>query len=401
MLQGKKILIGITGSIAAYKTVYLIRLLKKAGAEVRVITTSSALDFIGPLTLSTLSENPVYSQFVKNELGEWTNHVELGLWADLFVIAPLTAKSLSSLANGYSNDLLSCTYLSCKAPVMIAPAMDLDMWTHSATQRNLEIVKNDKVSVIEPGTGSLASGLEGKGRMAEPEEILAAISDFFGTTIDFKDQTVLITAGPTFENIDPVRFIGNYSSGKMGIAIAEAFYNYGANVKLILGPVSIKVDSKPNFEIFNVRSAQQMHDQCTLLWEQTDIAVMSAAVADYRPETVADQKIKKKDENLNITLVKNPDILASLGAAKKPNQYLCGFALETENELANAQEKLRRKNADLIILNSLATPGAGFQSDLNEVSFISANGKEKEISLRAKQEIADSIVHFIYEKRSK
>ena len=392
-MKGKKILIGVTASIAAYKIASLIRLLVKEDAEVKVIMTNDAKAFITPLTLSTLSKNPVHSDFIKNDLGEWTNHVELGLWADLMIIAPASANTLAKMANGICDNLLLATYLSAKCPVMFAPAMDLDMYKHPSTKSNIaKLLQYDNI-MLEAKHGELASGLIGEGRMCEPEEIVNHIQTFFSKKKDLINKKVLITAGPTYENIDPVRFIGNHSTGKMGLELAKACYHRGADVTFVCGPNQLNLSQFP-FKSIEVISATQMLDACTQSFENTDIAIMSAAVADYKPVVVASEKIKKNGENLHIDLEKTVDILSSLGAIKK-KQILVGFALETTNELQNAQEKLERKNADLIVLNSLQDAGAGFGHDTNKISILRRNKETLHFDLKSKKEVAEDIINEI------
>lgn len=394
MLAGKKILLGITGGIAAYKSALLVRLLIKAGAEVQVILTPSALAFVSPLTLATLSKRPVFTEYFKPETGEWNNHVELGLWPDLMLIAPLTANTLTKLVTGQSDNLLLATYLSARCPVMVAPAMDLDMWKHPATQRNVETLQQDGVITIPPGTGELASGLSGEGRMAEPEEQFAQIEAFFSTKKLLDGVEVLLTAGPTHEALDPVRFIGNHSSGKMGFALAKALSKRGAKVHLVHGPVSIPTPIHPTIELYPVVSASEMLERSQQLFPQVRWAICAAAVADYRPEVINKEKIKKQEERIQLTLVKNPDILRTLGHSKKQNQIVIGFALETENELENARKKLETKQADMMVLNSMRTAGAGFGNDTNHVWLVSKQSV-KEVELASKDQIADAIVEAI------
>lgn len=396
MLNGKKIILGITGSIAAYKSAVLVRLLVKSGAEVRVIATRSALDFVTPLTLATLSKNPVYSEFLKNEQGEWVNHVELGLWADLLLIAPATANTLAKMASGQGDNLLLATYLSARCPVMFAPAMDLDMYKHPSTLRNLEVLAAAGNQIIQPGTGELASGLIGEGRMAEPAEIMAILVDTLVGKQPLRGKKVMITAGPTYEAIDPVRFIGNRSTGKMGFALAASFVAAGAEVTLISGPTQCVVP-KGLHAYVAVESADEMFEAAIQEQDTFDIAIFSAAVADYKAAQVAGQKIKKQHNAMQIDLTPTRDILAALGKAKKPGQFVVGFALETENELANAQEKLLKKNADLIVLNSLQQAGAGFGHDTNQVILVSTQRK-LELPLASKQEIADQIVQYVIDQ---
>jgi phosphopantothenoylcysteine decarboxylase / phosphopantothenate---cysteine ligase len=392
-MKGKKILIGITASIAAYKIATLIRLLIKAGAEVQVIITNDAKEFITPLTLSTLSKKPVYSDFVKNELGEWTNHVELGLWADLFLIAPASANTIAKMANGICDNLLLATYLSAKCPVLFAPAMDLDMYIHPSTKKNITTLESYGNELISARHGELASGLIGEGRMAEPEELFSEINSFLSKKKDLSNKKVLITAGPTYEAIDPVRFIGNHSTGKMGLALALECYNRGAEVSLICGPNQLNLKKYP-FNTIEVQSSTEMYNACIELFEHTNIAIMSAAVADYKVAEVASQKIKKKDETLQLELTKTIDILSSLGKLKK-KQLLVGFALETENEKSNASDKLVRKNADMIVLNSLNDKGAGFGGDTNKISIIHKNKHIIDFDLKNKKDVAIDIINEI------
>lgn len=401
MLKGKHIVLGVTGGIAAYKSVMLLRLLTKAGAEVQVIMTPNAKEFVTPVTFSSLSNKPVISEFFTANSGEWHSHVDLGLWADLMIIAPATASTIAKMANGVADNMLITTYLSAKEDVMIAPAMDLDMWKHPSTQRNINILSNDGVLIISPSSGSLASGLTGKGRMAEPNEIFDEVVKYFKSEKDLLGKTVLVTAGPTYENIDPVRFIGNYSSGKMGFELAIAAEKRGAKVFLIAGPVALKTPSG-NIERIDVRSANQMYEESKKYFPDVDVAIFSAAVADYSPETVSDIKIKReKEENLNIKLKRNPDIAASLGKLKN-KQITVGFALETNDELENAKKKLLSKNFDSIVLNSLNDPNAGFMKDTNKVSIINKSGEIKEYSVKSKSEVAsdiiDNIVSLLYNK---
>lgn len=396
MLKGRKILLGVSGSIAAYKAALLTRLLVKEEAEVKVVMTAAALDFLTPLTFSTLSKNPVYTKFLKEDSGEWNNHVELGLWADAMVIAPASANTIAKMANGLCDNLLMACYLSARCPVFFAPAMDLDMMKHSTTQQNLSRLKSFGVRILEPGFGELASGLIGIGRMAEPEEIVHHLNVHFTTSEILKGKKALVTAGPTHEAIDPVRFIGNNSSGKMGYAIAEALASRGAMVELVSGPTHLEV-SHPNIQTTRVTSAEEMYHACTSIFPGIDIAVLSAAVADYRPVVRADQKIKKGEGGLTLELTRTYDIAAELGKVKKPGQVIVGFALETENEKENAEKKLSSKNFDLIALNSLQDAGAGFGHDTNKITVIGRNKLVKEFNLKSKKEVASDIVNLIIE----
>lgn len=395
MLKGKHIILGITGGIAAYKSVYLLRLLIKAGAEVQVIITPSGKEFITPVTLSALSGKPVVSEFFSANTGEWHSHVDLGLWADAMVIAPATASSIAKMAHGVADNMLITTYLSAKAPVFIAPAMDLDMFAHPTTQNNIELLKSYDNHIIEPTSGELASHLVGKGRMAEPESIVEKLTAFFATGKDLQGKKMLITAGPTYEKIDPVRFIGNYSSGKMGYALAEEAARRGAQVTLVSGPVAIRAKHSA-INVIAVESAKQMYDKCVNIFPDVDIAIMCAAVADYAPEKQSDVKIKReKDDIPVIKLVKNPDIAASLGKMKTEAQVLVGFALETNNEETNAQDKMQRKNLDAIVLNSLNDSGAGFGTDTNKVTIFFADGNKKMYDMKSKAEVAKDIIDAI------
>lgn len=394
MLSGKKVLLGVTGSIAAYKASFLVRLLIKAGAEVKVVLSPAARDFVTPLTLATLSKNPVLWEYFDKEddQGQWNNHVDLGLWADMLIIAPATADTLSKMVAGHCDNLMMGVYLSAKCPVYFAPAMDLDMYHHPSTIQNIEKLKSYGNHFIPSGSGELASGLVGEGRMAEPEEIVAFIENNLADNSPLNGKRVLISAGPTYEAIDPVRFIGNHSSGKMGIAIANAAAELGAEVTLVLGPSSLQ--PKEGVEVIPVQSASEMYEACIQRFENADIAIMAAAVSDYRPKNVADQKIKKSEDTLNIELVKNPDILFNLGQAKK-HQVLVGFALETENVIENAIGKLHKKNCDLIVLNS---PGetSGFGKDTNEVTLINRKEEQLKLGLKSKEDIAqDILLHVI------
>ncbi len=394
VLSGKKIILGISGGIAAYKTASFVRLLIKAGAQVQVIMSPASCAFITPLTLSTLSKRPVYTQFEK-DFGEWTNHVELGLWADLMIMAPATANTLSKMANGLCDNLLLATYLSAKCPVFFAPAMDLDMFAHPSTQENISKLKSYGNMEIESAYGELASGLIGQGRMAEPEDMLQTITDFFSNelTLDLKGKKVVITAGPTYEPIDPVRFIGNHSTGKMGFDIANEAAKRGADVVLITGPTSLKA-TNDSIQVVKVLSAKEMYQACHEVFNSANIVIGAAAVADYRPKVIADQKIKKNDEEFTIVLEKNPDILASLGAIKT-KQFLVGFALETENEIEYAKSKLKKKNLDLIVLNSLNDKGAGFGKPTNKVTFIDKDFTILPQELKSKEAVAKDIIDQI------
>lgn len=392
-LANRKIIIGITGSIAAYKAAHLARLFVKNQSEIQVLMTRTATDFIAPLTLSTLSKRPVISD-ISTENG-WNNHVDLGLWADAFVIAPASANTLAKLANGLCDNALSAVYLSARCPVFVAPAMDVDMWQHPATRANLQRLVEHGVQVIPPGNGELASGLFGEGRMAEPEEITAFLAGFFQKTARFAGKTALVTAGPTFEAIDPVRFIGNHSSGKMGIAIAEKLAEQGAKVHLILGPTALRA-SHPNIETTAVNSAQQMFEAAESVFENADLTVLAAAVADYRPAEIAAQKIKKQpgqtNDSLTLELVKTIDIAATLGAKKRPNQVFAGFALETNDEEKHALGKLERKNFDFIVLNSMRDSGATFGHDTNKISIFRRDGSRSAFDLKSKKAVAADIV---------
>lgn len=396
VLTNKKIILGVCGSIAAYKTAVLTRLLVKAGASVKVVMTPAALEFITPLTLSTLSKNPVLSEFVKDKTGQWNNHVELGLWADAIVIAPASANTIAKMAHGMCDNLLLAVYLSARCPVLFAPAMDLDMLQHPATKKNIQLLKEYGNHLIEPRYGELASGLTGHGRMAEPEEILEYLAGFFGASQALKGKKVLVTAGPTHEAIDPVRFIGNHSSGKMGFALAEALANQGAQVNLVTGPTQ-QHTQHPSISVKHVTTAREMLDACSQHFDDMDITVLSAAVADYKPQEAAKEKLKKKDDHLTLTLTKTDDIAATLGKRKRNGQILVGFALETENEETNALKKLESKNFDLIVLNSLKDSGAGFGHDTNKVTIL--DGKKKvAFELKSKRQVAEDIVRAIIGK---
>lgn len=389
MLSKKNIILGVCGSIAAYKSALLVRSLIKAGANVKVILTADASNFITPLTLATLSKNPVYTQYFEAETGVWSNHVELGLWADYMIIAPASTNTIGKMANGLCDNLLTAVYLSAKCPVFFAPAMDLDMWKHESTQENIERLKSFGNTVIAPNKGELASGLFGEGRMAEPDEIVAFLIQELKKGLPLLGKKVLVTAGPTYEAIDPVRFIGNHSSGKMGFAIAEEFVALGAEVTLITGPTAEK--TTVTLQRIDVISANDMLLACTEKFANSDITVMSAAVADYTPIEVADQKIKKKAEDFNIQLKKTTDILASLGKVKRAGQLLIGFALETEQEETYAKAKLLKKNLDLIVLNSLNDKGAGFKTDTNKITIFNSAFEKRSFEIKSKKEVAKDI----------
>jgi len=396
VLKGKKVLLGITGGIAAFKTAALVRLFVKAGVDVKVVMTPAAKEFITPLTLSTLSKNEVFSSFTdeEDENAQWNNHVELGLWADFMLIAPATASTLSKMASGNSDNFLLATYLSAKCPVFFAPAMDLDMYKHPSTKNSFQKLQEYGNIMIPAGDGELASGLYGEGRMAEPEEIIRFIENYYSKALPLKGKKILITAGPTYEAIDPVRFIGNHSSGKMGYEIAEAAMKLGAEVTLISGPTHLSIDEK-NINLIRVTSAREMYEAAHSNFDNTDVFVSAAAVADYKPKLVADQKIKKNEKSLTLELTKTEDILASLGE-KKSHQKLIGFALETNNELENARKKLKKKNLDFIVLNSLKDKGAGFKGDTNKISIIYPDRK-KDFELKTKKEVAGDILKEIIE----
>ena len=394
-LENKKIIIGITGGIAAYKINYLVRDFVKAGAEVRIVMTKPTEDFVSPLTLSTLSRNKVYTDFY-DENKTWNNHVELALWADVMLIAPCTANTLAKIANGICDNFLMAVYMSAKCPVIIAPAMDLDMYAHPAVTRNLNIIESFGHKIIPAEYGELASGLIGQGRLAEPETIFRTVgNEFTDTDATFAGKKILITAGPTYENIDPVRFIGNHSSGKMGFDLAKEAAKRGAEVTLISGPSSQKTDDK-NIDVYRVTSAQEMFDEVFKHYENTDIAIMSAAVADYTPKVKATEKIKKNDNELTIELIKNKDILRTMGE-KKTHQFLVGFALETQNEAENAKGKLVKKNLDMIVLNSLRDEGAGFANATNKIKIFTPT-EEQSFTLKSKEEVAYDILNFIAQK---
>lgn len=390
MLKGKKIVLGITGSIAAYKACYIIRGLIKRGAEVQVVITPAGKEFITPITLSALTSKPVISEFFAQRDGTWNSHVDLGLWADAMLIAPATASTIGKMANGIADNMLITTYLSAKAPVFVAPAMDLDMYAHPSTQKNLEILRSYGNHIIEPASGELASHLVGKGRMEEPENIIRVLDEFFSGKKDLEGKKILITAGPTYEKIDPVRFIGNYSSGKMGFALAEECACRGAEVTLVAGPVSLKT-YHPAIRRIDVESAREMGEQAVAHFGQADAAILSAAVADFSPGQVADKKMKREGNTWDLKLVPTMDIAATLGRSKREGQVLAGFALETNNEQQNAEGKLQRKNFDFIVLNSLNDAGAGFRHDTNKISIIDREGRT-DYPLKTKSEVAQDII---------
>ncbi len=396
MLKGKHIVLGITGGIAAYKSVSLLRLLVKAGAEVQVIITPNGKEFITPVTLSALSGRPVISEFFTANTGQWNSHVDLGLWADAMVIAPATASTIAKMANGVADNMLITSYLSARSQVFVAPAMDLDMMSHPYTTCNIDKLRSYGNIIIEPAAGELASHLVGKGRMEEPENIFKILEDYFRRHATLTGKKVLVTAGPTYEKIDPVRFIGNYSSGKMGYAIAEEAAARGAHVTLVSGPVAIKT-TNPDIEVINVESAKEMLEACRQHFDDTDIAIMTAAVADYAPAECAEVKIKreKREDTPVLKLVKNPDIAATLGAMKRNDQTMVGFALETDNEQANAEDKLQRKNLDYIVLNSLREPGTCFGTDNNKVSIFSRDGHRSDFGIKPKSAVAADILDII------
>ena len=401
-LKNKKIILGVCGSIAAYKAAILTRLLVKQNAEVKVVMTKAATEFISPLTLATLSKNPVMTDFVKKEGGLWNNHVDLGLWADAIVIAPASANTLGKMAHALSDNLLVATYLSARCPVFIAPAMDLDMWQHLATQRNIKLLEEAENKIIPVGNGELASGLHGAGRLAEPEDIVAYLNDFFakkemaknGLSERLANKNVLITAGPTHEPIDPVRFIGNRSSGKMGIALAETALKQGASVTMVLGPTDLR-PSSADIKVIAVETAEQMFQATTKHFADSDVAILAAAVSDYTPVQASDVKIKKNDGNMFLELKKTKDILAYLGTQKQEKQLLVGFALETNNELENANKKLKKKNLDFIVLNSLQDKGAGFKHNTNKITILDKYNNMREYELKSKTAVANDIIEKI------
>ena len=401
MLKGKHIVLGITGGIAAYKSASLLRLLIKAGAEVQVVMTPAAKEFITPVTLSALSGKPVVSEFFTANSGEWHSHVDLGLWADLMIIAPATASTIGKMANGIADNMLVTTYLSAKEHVMIAPAMDLDMMAHPSTTRNLKLLEGDGVEIIEPAAGELASHLIGKGRMEEPENILKRIEDFFSresSGCDLKGKKVVITAGPTYEKLDPVRFIGNYSTGKMGMALAKECASRGADVVVVCGPVDKSVRPE-NIACVDVESAREMLEAVEHESTDADIMIFAAAVADYRPEFFENSKIKReKTDSMKLSLIKNPDIAATMGAKKKAGQFLVGFALETDHGAENALRKIKNKNLDMIVLNSLEDKGAGFGTDTNKITIYSKDGEKEEYELKSKDLVARDIMDAVIER---
>lgn len=395
MLKGKHIIVGITGGIAAFKIATLVRLLIKRGAEVQVIMTPNAKEFITPVTLSALTGKPVVSEFFTANTGEWHSHVDLGLWADALVIAPATASTIGKMANGIADNMLVTTYLSAKAPVFIAPAMDLDMMAHPSTVRNIDLLRSYGNHIIEPAEGELASHLIGKGRMEEPENIVKVLEEFFSSSRPLSGKKVLVTAGPTYERIDPVRFIGNFSTGKMGYALADAAARAGAEVTVISGPVSVS-PSERSVKVIGVESACQMAKECERLFPETDIAIMCAAVADYAPAEFHETKMKRESrDTVTLELKRNPDIAATLGSMKKMNQKLVGFALETDHEDENALKKLHSKNLDMIVLNSLAVPGAGFATDTNKVTVFNADSSKIELPLMSKKDTAENIIRLL------
>jgi len=394
MLEGKNVVLGVCGSIAAYKSALLVRLLVKAGANVQVVMTPDATNFITTLTLSTLSKNPVFSEYFAPETGEWNNHVELGLWADVMIIAPASANTLAKMANGLVDNLLTAVYLSAKCPVYFAPAMDLDMWKHPSTTANIETLHTFGNIMIAPGTGELASGLHGEGRMAEPEEIMAFLTADIKKKLPLVNQKALVTAGPTYEAIDPVRFIGNHSSGKMGFAIADELARLGADVILVSGP-SAQVSKQRSVKRIDVTTAAEMLEACQQNYTDANVCIMSAAVADYTPVTIAPQKIKKQDGGLTIETKKTTDILKFLGDNKQAGQLLVGFALETNNEEQNAIDKLKKKNLDFIVLNSLSDAGAGFKTDTNKITIIDRDLQQTTFALKSKEDVAKDICQRI------
>ncbi len=397
-LAGKRIILGVTGSIAAYKSVYLLRLLVKEGADVQVVMTSAAREFVGPVTFSALSDKPALSDFFSSEGGDWNSHVEMGLNADLMLVAPVTATTLGKMVHGIADNLLVTTYLSARCPVVLAPAMDMDMYLHGSTQRNISFLRDAGHQVIEPGKGELASGLEGPGRMEEPENIVAFLKALEIKKKVLLNREVLITAGPTYEKIDPVRFIGNHSSGKMGFALAEAFASRGAKVHLVTGPVSLKA-SHPGIEVIRVTSAAEMFEECRKLIGRVEIAVFNAAVSDFTPRKTHEQKVKRGNEDWVIELKPTKDIAGEMGRRKKKGQFFTGFALETDQEEAHAESKLEKKNMDLVVLNSLREEGAGFGTDTNRVKLFWRSGERESLELKPKRQVADELVERIIKRK--
>lgn len=397
MLAGKKILLAVSGSIAAYKTAFFVRLLIKQGAEVKVVMTESAKNFITPLTLATLSKNPVLSSFYKNDSGEWNNHVELGLWSDLMIVAPASANTIAKMATGVCDNLVLATYLSARCPVWVAPAMDLDMYKHPTTQANLKTLENQGCRIISAKEGELASGLDGVGRMAEPEEMTEILLDHFSKSQNLSKKKVLITSGPTHEPIDAVRFIGNHSSGKMGKELALEAAENGAEVVMISGPVS-DYPNHPGIEIIKVKTAQEMHDHAIQHFEECNIAIFAAAVSDFRPKEVSDKKRKREEGEFKVELTENPDIAKELGKLKRADQFTVGFALETHNEESYAQKKLAAKNFDLIVLNSMNDTGAGFAHDTNKITIFDKNNESYPFQLKSKKEVARDVISFVIQK---
>lgn len=391
MLNGKKIILGITGSIAAYKSAYITRLLVKKGAEVKIVITPYGKEFITPVTLATLSKNTVLCDFFKYDDGSWNSHVDLGIWADLMLIAPASANTIAKMANGVADNLLLTTYLSARCPVILAPAMDMDMLMHPATKKNLDILKSYNNIIIEPTGGELASGLVGKGRMEDPEIIIEKINNYFAEKQEFAGKKFLINAGPTYERLDPVRFIGNFSSGKMGYAIAEELANRGAEIKLVSGPCELNIKNN-NIKLINVLSAEEMYNECKSIFPDVNGAILSAAISDYKPRVFSQTKIKRKSDKINIDLEPTKDIALALGKMKTKHQLLIGFALETENEEANAIFKIKKKNFDFIVLNSLKDSGAGFQTDTNKICIIDSDNNIEKFELKSKSEVACDIV---------
>ncbi|WP_107037680.1 bifunctional phosphopantothenoylcysteine decarboxylase/phosphopantothenate--cysteine ligase CoaBC [Brumimicrobium mesophilum] len=394
MLKGKRIVIGISGGIAAYKIAFLIRILKQKGAEVKCILTSASSDFITPLTVSTLSQNPAYIDFWNKDNGEWTNHVEMGAWGDVILLAPLTANTLAKIANGYCDNLLTATYLSAKCPVIVAPAMDLDMYSHETTTENLRKLESHGVKVIPAEEGFLASGLIGQGRMAEPETIVEELESFFSISSTMEGHKVLVTAGPTYEAIDPVRFIGNHSTGKMGFAIVESLLERGAKVILIAGPTQCEIHHE-NLTRIDIKTADEMLAAAQKNFPNCTGGIFAAAVSDYRPKSIAEQKIKKSSDEMTIEMIKNPDVLKTIGQSKSEDQFLVGFALETNNAVEYGAEKLKKKNLDLIVVNSLEDEGAGFGHDTNKITLLDFNNKTTKFELSSKKVVANNILDYL------